>query len=155
MNQHISPATLEEVQYAIKWLKTNKAADYMDLTSEHLKYGGQYVEIYLLNLVNFIFASKKVPQVLKSGLITPIFKKGEKTNPANYRGITVTSILLKIVEHILNRRHNAQLEKTQSHLQKGFTAGSTSIDAALILSECISEAKNMRKPLILATLDAQ
>ena len=80
MNQHISPATLEEVQYAIKRLKTNKAADYMDLTSEHLKYGGQYVEIYLLNLVNFIFASKKVPQVLKSGLITPIFKKGEKTN---------------------------------------------------------------------------
>ena len=48
MNQHISPATLEEVQYAIKWLKTNKAADYMDLTSEHLKYGGQYVETYLL-----------------------------------------------------------------------------------------------------------
>ena len=88
----------------------------MDLTSEHLKYGGQYVEIYLLNLVNFIFASKKVPQVLKSGLITPIFKKGEKTNPASYRGITVASILLKIVEHILNRRHNAQLEKTQSHL---------------------------------------
>ena len=31
MNQHISPATLEEVQYAIKRLKTNKAADYMDL----------------------------------------------------------------------------------------------------------------------------
>ena len=48
MNQHISLATLEEVQYAIKRPKTNKAADYMDLTSEHLKYGGQYVEIYLL-----------------------------------------------------------------------------------------------------------
>ena len=60
-----------------------------------------------------------------------------------------------MLEHILNRRHNAQLEKTQSHLQKGFTAGSSSIDAALILSECISQAKNMRKPLILATLDAQ
>ena len=67
----------------------------------------------------------------------------------------MTSILLKVVEYILNRRHNAQLEKTQSHLQKGFTAGSSSIDAALILSECISEAKNMCKPLILATLDAQ
>ena len=104
--------------------------------------------------MNFVFASKT--PVLKSGLITPIFKKGEKTNPANYRGITITSVLLKVVEHILNRRHNAQLEKkTQSHLQKGFTAGSLSIDAALILSECISEAKNMCKPLILATLDAQ
>ncbi|MEW8547407.1 MAG: reverse transcriptase domain-containing protein, partial [Candidatus Thiodiazotropha sp.] len=59
------------------------------------------------------------------------------------------------VEHILNKRHNARLGESQSHLQKGFTAGSSSIDAALILSECIAEAKNMDKPLILATLDAQ
>ncbi|MEW8547096.1 MAG: hypothetical protein AB2693_26575, partial [Candidatus Thiodiazotropha sp.] len=126
MNQNIPPATLEEVQHAILRLKSNKAADYMDLTSEHLKYGGHCVEAYLVNLVNFIFAAKRVPPVLKSGQITPIFKKGEKTNPANYRGITVTSIILKVVEHILNKRHNARLGESQSHLQKGFTAGSSS-----------------------------
>ena len=44
---------------------------------------------------------------------------------------------------------------SQSRLQKGFTPGRSSIDAALILSECIAEAKNERKPLIVATLDAQ
>ena len=113
------------------------------------------METFLLNLVNYIFDSKQVSPVLKGGLVTPIYKKGEKTDPANYRGITVTSILLKVVEHIMNKRHNLILGESQSRLQKGFTAGSSSIDAALILSECIAEAKNSHKPLIVATLDAQ
>ena len=93
MDRNIPPAAVDEVQYAVKRLKTNKAADYMDLTSEHLKYGGWGVDTYLLNLVNFIFKTKRIPSVLKSRQITPIFKKSEKTNPSNYRGITVTSIL--------------------------------------------------------------
>ena len=87
--------------------------------------------------------------------MTPIYKKGEKTNPANYRGIAVTSFLLKVTEHILNRRHNLILDGSHSALQKGFTQGSSSINAALILSECITEAKSTHQPLCLATLDAQ
>ena len=55
----------------------------------------------------------------------------------------------------MNCRHNDILDKSQSDLQKGFTAGHSSIDAALILSECIAEAKNSKKPLIVAMLDAQ
>ena len=38
----------------------------------------------------------------------------------------------------------------QLFIQKSFTAGLSAIDAALILSKCISEAKNIRKPYILA-----
>ena len=105
--------------------------------------------------MNYIFDTKQVPHVLKGGLVTPIYKKGEKTDPANYWGITVTSILLKVVEHIMNKRHNLILGESQSRLQKGFTAGSSSIDAALILSECIAEAKNTHRPLVVATHDAQ
>ena len=54
----------------------------------------------------------------------------------------------------MNKRHNLIIGESQSRLQKGFTVGSSSI-AALILSECIAEAKNTRKPLVVATLDAQ
>ena len=60
-----------------------------------------------------------------------------------------------MIEHILNGRHNVILDKSQSVLQKGFTSGGSSIDAGLILSECMSEAKNENKPLVVATLDAQ
>ena len=136
MDQEITPATLSEIRYAISRLKTNKTADYLDLTSDYLKYCGLCVETFLLNSVNYIFDTKQVSHVLKDGLVPPIYKKGEKTDPANYWGITVTSILQKVVEHIMNKRHNLILGESQSRLQnlKGFTAGSSSIDAALILS---------------------
>ena len=93
--------------------------------------------------------------MLKEGLVTPIFKNSDRSNPPNYRGITVTTMLLKVIEHVLNIRHNAILDPSQSRLQKGFTSGRLSIDAALILSECTAEAKNERMPLIVATLDTQ
>ena len=44
MNQTVAPATLGEACYAISKLKTNKAADSLDLTSEHLNYSGLSVE---------------------------------------------------------------------------------------------------------------
>ncbi len=141
--------------YALKKLNTNKAADTMDLTSEHLKFAGTTVVEYLKDLLNYIIKEKRISPVLKEGLLTPIFKKGEATNPSNYRGITVTSVILKVLEHVMNKRHNVILEKTQSRLQKGFTVGQSSMNAALILSETISESRNAKKPVIITTLDAQ
>ena len=75
MNQSIPSAAIEEVHQTILGLKMNKGVDYMDQTSEHLKYGGLCVKTDPLNLVNDIFSTKWVPPVLKSGQITPIFKE--------------------------------------------------------------------------------
>ena len=50
----LSPIHLEEVQRALGKLQNNKAADVMGLTSEHLKLGGQTVEIFLVELLNYL-----------------------------------------------------------------------------------------------------
>ena len=105
-NKEITPLQVEEVRRAIGKLKNNKAADVMGLTSEHLKLGGQSVENFLTDLLNYLLKTKKVSSILKEGIITPIYKKGESSNPGNYRGITVTPVILKVLEHVLNHRHN-------------------------------------------------
>ena len=138
-NMVIDLISIREVQTALKKLKSNKAAGCMDITCEHLTYGGTPAIHFLTDMINYIFECKQ----------------GDRSDPANYRGITVTTVFLKVIEHVLNIRHNAILDASQSRLQKGFTSGRSSIDAALILSECIDEFKNKRKPLIVATLDAQ
>ena len=61
---------------------------------------------FLTSFLNCIISTKKVSAVLKEGILTPIFKKGDTSDPGNNRGITVTPVLLKILEHILNARHN-------------------------------------------------
>ena len=115
---------------------------------------GEIVPV-LVNMVNSIFRLRRDPDLLKEAILTPVHKKGDATNPSNYRGISVTPVILKIIEHILSNRHNPTLQLTQSKLQKGFTEKTSSMNAAMILSECINESKLQKKPLYIAALDVQ
>ena len=81
--------------------------DSMGLCSEHFKVGGHSVVTFVTGLVNHMIESKTVSVVLKEGILTPVYKKGGSTDPGNYRGITVTPVLLKVLEHILNNRHRS------------------------------------------------
>ena len=46
-----------------------------------------------------------------TGVIVPIYKKGDKDNPANYRGITLTCAMSKLFTFMLNRRINEWAEE--------------------------------------------
>ena len=66
-----------------------------------------------------------LPRDWKDGNITPIFKKGSRTNPANYRPISLTSVVCKMLEGLL-REH--LMVHFSSHLllsdhQYGFCKG--------------------------------
>ena len=136
-------------------LHNNKAADYIGLQAEHLKYGGEPMHAILRLLINQIFSMKHIPESLKIGTISPIFKKGDNKEPDNCRGITVTPILLKVIEHVLNQRHKDILYSTQSRLQSGFTKGTSSVRSALIVLECKMEAKLKKEKLYFVTLDTR
>ena len=154
-NIRMDPITEKEVKVALKRLNNNKAVDVMGLTAEHFKLAGQELSVFLTCFLNYVIDMGTVSVVLKEGILTPIFKKGDPSNPGNYRGITVTPVLLKILEHILNARHSQILMNTQSRLQKGFTPGCSSLNAAFILSECILESAMNKQDLFLTTLDTQ
>ena len=50
------------------------------------------------------FKTSTLPSSWRQALITPVFKKGDKTKPENYRPISLTSICCKIMERII-RKH--------------------------------------------------
>jgi hypothetical protein len=78
------------------------------------------------------------PDCLKIGLVSPIHKKGSKTDMTNYRPITVLPIFAKIFEYVLKRRleDHLQANNVMSPNQFGYTKHSnTEIAVAHILND--------------------
>ena len=55
-------------------------------------------------LFNKFLAQETYPDAWSTGIIKPIYKKGEKKNPNNYRGITLLPVLSKIFTAIMRDR---------------------------------------------------
>ena len=66
--------------------------------------------------------SGTVPSDWKKAQVCPLFKKGDKTDPANYRPISLTCILCKTMEHIIasNLCKHLNLNNILYDLQHGF-----------------------------------
>jgi hypothetical protein len=46
-------------------------------------------------------SSGELPTDWKDALVTPIFKKGEHYDPANYRPVSLTCVICKVMEHVI------------------------------------------------------
>jgi len=55
----------------------------------------------LLILFNCSYNEGRLPQDWKNAVISPIFKKGHKSNPENYSPISLISVICKIMESLI------------------------------------------------------
>jgi hypothetical protein len=94
--------TKEQCNTIISHLKQLKAADVYGLSAEHLQYAHSDISIIIAHIINRIIDTSEVPAILKIGLLTPVYKKKKSIlNPDNYRRITVTALLCKVLEKII------------------------------------------------------
>ena len=68
-----------EIKEALKHINKGKAGDIFGLSIENVCYAGDECIFFLEKLINAIFSHGKIPEMLKTGLLSPIFKnKGDK-----------------------------------------------------------------------------
>ncbi|XP_065564301.1 uncharacterized protein LOC136029724 [Artemia franciscana] len=88
-----------------------------------------------------------VPADWKSANIVSVFKKGDKNNPENYRSISLTSVISKLLESIFNDaiinhlEKNGLLSKSQHGFRRSLSIETNLIHSYDIVTKLIEEGK--------------
>ena len=79
----------------------------------------------------------ETPEDWRSANVTPIFKKGDRTDPANYRPVSLTSQVCKVLESIVRDQMLEHLENNDllSEHQHGFRKGRSCLSNLLTTLE--------------------
>ena len=80
------------------------------------------IALFLSVLFQKSLDSGQVPHDWTKACVTPIFKKGDRSDPINYRPISLTCILCKVMEHIVASNLSRHFEQNDIlyDLQHGF-----------------------------------
>ena len=99
--------------------------------------------------------SGKLPSIWKEANVSPIFKKGDKSDPANYRPISLTCVLCKVLEHVVASsisRHFTE-QNILFDLQHGFREKRSCETQLIMLVDELAKNMQAKKQTDLILLD--
>ena len=115
-----------------------------------IKDGGDLPETCLLWLFNCMLASH-FPERLSVGLITAVYKSGDKSDMSNYRGFTVGSVITMAFAMILDQgiaswaETHAESHGVKAKGQAGFRKDFRTTDNIFVLRSLIDKQKQSRQ----------
>jgi hypothetical protein len=134
--------TLEELHIGLKNLKNNKAPDPDGLVTEMLKEIGPLGHDSILTIINHLFLNDLYPIEWGAATLTLLHKKGDRTDPANYRPIGINPTQAKLLSTLISTRLREFVVKTGliPDTQYGFSEDRRCEDAILMLIHKIQTA---------------
>ena len=111
-----------DIDLFIDRLNNNKSPGPDELYPRELKELKEVIRRPLTKILNDSLQTGTVPGDFKLANVTPIFKKGKKDLPSNYRPISLTSLVGKLLESIIKAKITSHLDKYNliSDKQHGF-----------------------------------
>ena len=147
--------TLEELKKAINRLKNNKAAGPDRIPGEILKACPPKILTLILKIINKVKHCYKYPKNWGLGITSLIFKDGDDENPNNYRAITVTDALSKVLALMINERLEGWCDENDilKIEQIGFKKQTRPGDHLFVLKTLIDTYTNKNKKLYACFVD--
>ena len=114
----------------LRWFDVSRAPGMDGISSKFLKDGAEVLTKPICDIINLSIKLSTFPDKCKIAKLTPLFKKGLKTDPKNYRPILLLPPLSKLIEKAINIQtqkyldKNSLLYKFQSDFKKNFSTDS-------------------------------
>ena len=126
----------------LKNLNPNKSGGMDGISPRVLMEAAEAIKTPVTIIMNKSLKEGHLPQSWKDATVTPIYKKGKKTSPGNYRPVSLTSVLCKVTESIIREHIMDHLyrNKLLTDSQHGFVRKRSCMTQLL---ECMDEWTRM------------
>ena len=121
-NIHFTPAGIED---QLRKLHPHKACGMDEIPTRLLREIAAEVAGPLCLIFQQSYDARILPDIWRDAMISAVFKKGSRSEPDNYRPISLTCICAKVMEHIVcsQMMHHFDDYDILSHHQHGFRRG--------------------------------
>ena len=154
-HREMESLTAAEVATAIKQLKSGKAAGGDEIRPEMLKSLTWEGILWLTRVCRLAFKLGKTPKDWQTGVIIPIYKKGDHKQCTNYRGISLLSLPGKVYAKCLERRCRQIVEPALEDGQCGFRPGRSTTDQIFTLKQIFEKSWEYAKDLFACFVDLE
>ena len=147
--------SMVEHKKSFKSLKRNKACGVDGILNEFLIHSSPAIKDAILLLFNVILQTGCFPEIWAKGEIVPVYKKGNMSDPSNYRGIFLVSCLGKAFSNIINQRLNdwAEINNIYCQNQFGFRKQKSVTDCIYIIHGLIEHFLSNSVPFYCSFVD--
>ena len=140
-NFKFSKVSEEKVLEYLQDIDPSKSAGIDNIAGKFIKDGATVLAKPITQLCNLSIETSKFPSSCKIAKLKPIFKKGSKTDPQNYRPISLLPLISKTMEKVIH--HQTQQYLTENNIlykyQSGFRQNYSTNSCLAYLNDFISK----------------
>ncbi len=142
--------THQDVQDQLHCLDTSKSYGPDMISPRFLKEGSDALTNSLLQLFTMSLRLSKVPKIWKQANVVPIYKKNDQNLTANYRPVSLLSVVVKVFERIIFKyvynffRENFVITIYQSGFLPGMSTVTQLLEVYHYFCSAVDEGKEIR-----------
>ena len=123
---------------------------------EMLEMAGEVGVKWTGRLLNVCMQEGRIPKECRMGLIVPTWKRKDYVHdPGKYRGITLLSQVLKLMERVLDARIRRRVEGDFGEEQQGFMKGRGTADGMYVLRQMVEKILEVQGSMALGFVDLE
>lgn len=145
----------KRVSKAVRRLRNGKSSGPEGIYSELIKYGTPKLVSIIPKMFNQCLKGHPIPEMWKLAYISSVHKRGNRKDPKNYRGISVTNTLSRLYGRILKELIEEEVSDSEEEEQSGFRAGRSCTDNVFCLKHLIEKKTAKDQEIHITFIDLQ